>query len=863
LKLFLSLFLFYFAARANAQSVDANLKFEKIKGDFFGLDTSHVNLKNRNSNSPNSSYIAVKSIATNTKSSLIVFVSNQVLRETSKLNFRPDNSIEDLSFAITKEQKYELFLPQATKDYDIEVFCNTKSMGFIAIRVMQPIVYLIKVIPIQNTRINSSKIQTELNSIFQFVNIQFKIQLVQPRIVQKGKNDKLNNPNASRTSYTSQMHEIRDAYFTKNPQKDNNPCYFLIDEFVNHELDGFSVRSKSLGFIKTGSAKTIARLISHEFTFGYASTNVRDTTRLLNFETNAIDNEEAWNQLRNIPAIGSFYDDYENVASSNGLIAYYFWKTNTDGSIKIENGNFLESIKRPYKKNTYSYHLEIRHFFYKVLFTVKKWDINSLHFLSLVVTSLFWFKFRKKLKQSKFYLAAKRSWIFTSTIRICFLFFTLSFLFFTFILIDKGYALYEIKAGKIQEFTGLKSYAVVQKISETVHPKRKSEKAIGSEFIIQKGRYYEVKHVEQVCYFKAILNEQQKIVELRFVAASQELKLKNNKQSIKSQSHYQVVDCFTQKGEFISQNVYNHLGQDITNKLMLKDIPKRILVFVNGYRPTSLSNSLDKNIADIGRKGLEYPETFNNLYAYDRYNYWHPWGEIDALFSNRLNPSEVYYADGHHSVETSNYRSLLNFSYNSTVYPKRCSNKRHHCTTTTLVKNNLFKSKTVQTYSLLPVQSNARGFATRKKNGIIAGRNLLQLLNELPNTSKNDTLFIIAHSMGFAYSLGMIEVMRGNINFGSFYIIAPENAKAGRVIPKEWQSVHQYGSNFNKGERDAPCLQDGVAPQTPVAGIQKNQRIYTPMVNYTKKGFFDSHFIGYFTWIFDIKPTEQGAIKQH
>ncbi len=430
-------------------------------------------------------------------------------------------------------------------------------------------------------------------------------------------------------------------------------------------------------------------------------------------------------------------------------------------------------------------------------------------------------------------------------------------------MIDKGYALYEVKAGEIQEFAGFKPYAVVQKISETVHPKRKSEKDIGSEFIIQKGRQYEVKHVEQVCYFKAIVDENQKITELRFVAASQALKLRNNKLTIQSQSHYQVVDCYTQKGEFISQNVYNHLGTDITNKLMLKDIPKRILVFVNGYRPTSLSNSLDKNIADIERKGLEFPETFNNLYNYDRYNYWRPWGEIDVLLSKRINPSEAYYADGHHSVETSNYRSLLNFSYNSAVYPKRCGIKRHHCKTTTLVKNTLFKSRTVQTYSLLPIKSNSTGFENRKKNGEIAGRNLLQLLNELPNTSKNDTLFIVAHSMGFAYSLGMIEVMRGHINFGSFYIIAPENAKAGTVIPKEWQSIFQYGSNFNKGERDAPCLQDGVAPQTSVAGIQKNQRIYTPATNYTKKGFFDSHFIGYFTWILDIKPTEKGAIKQY
>ena len=846
-----------------AQSVTTQLSFKQTSEDVFGLDTSFVTLYSRNKAVKLTKYVAVKSIPANTKSSFYLIDKNGLFKDNAKLEFHLKDATESINFNLTNENQYELQLPASLIDYTIEILYDNNPLGLIAIRVLPPIVYSIRIIPTQTTRYNCIKIEQELNSLFRFANIKFQLTSVQPRIIQKGQTDKFDNPNASRTAYTAQMHEVRDLYFAKHPQKDDNPCYFLTEGFVHEALEGFSVRSKSLGFIKTGTSKSIARIIANEFCYGYAAVNTKDTSHALDFRSNIINNEEAWNQIRNIPAIGSFYDDYENVASSNGLIAYYFWKTNRDGSIKIENGNFLESIKRPYKKNTYSYHLEIRHFFYKVLFTVKKWDINLLHFLSFLVTCVFWLKFRKKLKQSKFYLAATKSWIFTSTIRICFLLFALSLMFFTFLLIDKGYSLYEIKAGKIQEFTGLKPYTVIQKISEIVHPKRKSEKAIGSEFIIQKGRFYEVKHVEQVCYFKAMLNEQQKIVELRFVAASQELKLRNNKLTIKSQSHYQVVDCYTQKGEFISQNVYNHLGTDITNKLMLKDIPKRILVFVNGYRPTSLSNSLDKNIADIERKGLEYPETFNNLYNYDRYNYWHPWGEIDVLLSKRINPSGVYYADGHHSVETSNYKSLLNFSYNSAIYPKRCGVKRHHCKTTTLVKNALFKSKTVQTYSLLPIKSNSAGFELRKKNGIIAGRNLLQLLNELPNTSKNDTLFIIAHSMGFAYSLGMIEVMRGNINFGSFYIIAPENANAGRVIPKEWQSVFQYGSNFNKGERDAPCLQDGVAPQTPVAGIQKNQRIYTPVVNYTKKGFFDSHFIGYFTWILDIQPNAKGAVKQH
>jgi hypothetical protein len=147
-------------------------------------------------------------------------------------------------------------------------------------------------------------------------------------------------------------------------------------------------------------------------------------------------------------------------------------------------------------------------------------------------------------------------------------------------------------------------------------------------------------------------------------------------------------------------------------------------------------------------------------------------------------------------------------------------------------------------------------------NGQIAGRSLLQELNEIPNKSENDTLYIVAHSMGYAYALGMIKELRGRISFGGLYIIAPENAFCGRIRPKEWKEVWQYGSNFNKGKEDAPCLQDGVAPQTAVSGLTNAQRCYIPPGLYATKGYFDSHFIGYYSWIFNIHQGHKGAIRQ-
>jgi hypothetical protein len=55
---------------------------------------------------------------------------------------------------------------------------------------------------------------------------------------------------------------------------------------------------------------------------------------------------------------------------------------------------------------------------------------------------------------------------------------------------------------------------------------------------------------------------------------------------------------------------------------------------------------------------------------------------------------------------------------------------------------------------------------------------------------------------------------------------------------------------------------DGVAPQVKVGGITQKQRAYIPLNLYQQKGFFDSHFVGYYTWIFDLEKNSAGFIPQ-
>jgi hypothetical protein len=117
--------------------------------------------------------------------------------------------------------------------------------------------------------------------------------------------------------------------------------------------------------------------------------------------------------------------------------------------------------------------------------------------------------------------------------------------------------------------------------------------------------------------------------------------------------------------------------------------------------------------------------------------------------------------------------------------------------------------------------------------------------------------------MGYAYSLGIIEELRGKIQFGACYILAPENASSGKIIQKEWREVWQYGAKLTGPGKNKPCQQDGVAPQVAVKGLSKENRVYFPKNQIHKMGYFQSHFVGYYTWILDIPKGEKGHVVGH
>ena len=75
----------------------------------------------------------------------------------------------------------------------------------------------------------------------------------------------------------------------------------------------------------------------------------------------------------------------------------------------------------------------------------------------------------------------------------------------------------------------------------------------------------------------------------------------------------------------------------------------------------------------------------------------------------------------------------------------------------------------------------------------------------------------------------------------------------------DWQEFYQYGSNLGEINADKKWLQDGVAPQFGVGNMQ-GHRVFIPNKdaagNDVPKGYFNSHSIGNYGWVFKILPTD-------
>ncbi len=716
------------------------------------------------------------------------------------------------------------------------------------------------VVPLVETALNVDSLSRYMNSVF--AQAQLGIHLSIDPIF---KDDDIDpevpfvNPSVDFDRYTDQMHQLRDRYFEENPDASKNAYYvFVVPGFNNETIEGYNVVNKSISFVKNSENtwrmyRTIAQQLGSSvgalrFIGGEDQPQKGTTQNLMDLGIGVRLIHEQWESIQRNCHAFSIYDDYEDVRTTGGLIAYYFWEENDKGEIVAKNGKLFSQVKMPFKRNHYSYYQNITSIFFKPLFTVLSFRINTIHFIVFIAVCVLIYYLRKWLFR-KGKMANRSRWLrFGANLGVLIFFGFVAYQ--TFLLVNRGYRLFEMKGGEITEMEGASLSEMRLAIENGIKPEVLSEEKLGSELFVKKKGKWMLERRKNVLYFNQYKRNDE--VYYTLVKDSDSLVVSTMDYAEKAESHYIVIN-YLSDGKVEKQRLFNHLRVEITSKITLPNPKKRILLFVNGYRPTSNGNSFEATFDSIMKKGLEHANSNNLIYDHDRYNYWEIWNEMNKRFESKINPGETFYADGHHSVSTSNHRGLVEFTTLSQEYPNRCKNpKKHVCQD---VEGDM-------TYEMFNLKPNKKGFEERRRNGRIAGRNLYQMLNEIPNQSFDDTLYIVAHSMGYAYALGITDELRGKINFGGFYILAPENAESGKVNMAEWKEIWQYGSDFDENKFISPCLLDGIAPQTKAGGLNKENRVFIPDNLYKRKGFFDSHFVGYYTWIFKLDEDEPGYIRQ-
>lgn len=854
----LVLFVLSFCSISFAQrfvQLDTTTHFDRSK--HIEWNDNYESISNEDSTKLVVSYLSVRGDS----SSTVGFVWKNIPSENrSKIEFFIDTFQLEIQKASLLSDTAILILPARQDNYSLQVQSqNGKIIAKLNVKVFLYHDVDVVIVPLVKTKLNREDLSVYLNSIFGQaqlgVNVKiepvFKHDEIDPKKL-------LDNPSTNFDQYTDQMHLLREYFFDKNFNANKSAYYvFIVPGFVNDQIDGYTVLKKAISFVKVQSSDSLQnyRSIAHQLgaSIGALSSSWSNegpergtTSNLMDDGVGSKLTSFQWESIhRNCHAF-SFYDDYEDVRTNGGLIAYYLWSENKRGEILSNDGRLFTQLKMPFKRNHYSYHQNITNVFFKPLFSVLSFRINTIHFIALILVFAAVFILRKRLFRR---LKDRSRWLkFGTNLGIFCLFVFLVYQSFFFV--NRGYRFFELKGGEVTEMKNSSMQQMRLAIEKGIKPEVLAEDQLGSELFVKKKGKWMLKRRKNVLYFNQYKRKGQTYY--KFITDSDSLTISTKGYAEKAQSHYIVINYLEDK-KIKKQRVFNHLRVEITPKITLPNPTKRILLFVNGYRPTANGNSFEATFDSILKKGLEHQNSNNLIYDNDRYNYWESWNEMNLRFQARINPGETFYADGHFSVETSNHRSLVDFTTLSQNYPKRCKNpKKHVCQD---VEGEM-------TYKSFNLSSNKKGFTERRKNGRIAGRNLFQMLNEIPNRSEDDTLFIVAHSMGYAYSLGIIDELRGKINFGGFYIIAPENAEAGKVNMAEWEEIWQYGSDFNENKFKSPCLLDGIAPQTKAGGLKSRNRAFIPDDLYKKKGFFDSHFVGYYTWIFKLPNDVPGYIKQ-
>lgn len=340
---------------------------------------------------------------------------------------------------------------------------------------------------------------------------------------------------------------------------------------------------------------------------------------------------------------------------------------------------------------------------------------------------------------------------------------------------------------------------------------------------VLKNGIWSFQKAKRVLYF--VSNEEGK---LKFLNSSDTLLWFKSQNKFYANGNLKVI-LHIANNEIIGQDVYTMQGVKILENAISK--PKNYLLLFSGYR---------------GPKKEDDPSD-NLITNYDRFTYWY---KLDNYFIDRIKPDKTLYLDGSFSIRTSEMKTRWKFMWH---YVRWMTTRRER--------------KAARLYKRYLNHLNTEGFNERVKEGVVAA-NVFKA-NFLPLDKKNnlDTLYIVSHSMGYAYSIGFLQNLNSNFVFGNYYALAPESGPSGAPDWSLFKACFQYGCQFSESGVKNLYKTDGIAPQFEAKGLstancKQKGRLYKPE-DWVVDGFVDSHMVYGLYWIFEtIKVNQLGYVQR-
>lgn len=269
----------------------------------------------------------------------------------------------------------------------IYAWYNNQKIGKLNIISLNKVNKKVVLVPV-NGASTAGITQQGLNDIYKQANAGFNLTTA-PNFTFVLGNDGLEEADAKLMSkYSAEMRALRDAYKKKDSLYDKNAYYlFIVPNFSNPQLNGYMVRGRAVGFVKTGVTSTdVAHELAHgafklEHTFPAIAKGT--SNNLLDYSNNTHLSKSQWLNIQNPSGDLTWFDDEEDGSALNPACNFdvsnkYIYAPNGKLFLSPANSKILQISLGAYGVNGFVYWIEVNGVKYDARIPIRNYGLQEV-----------------------------------------------------------------------------------------------------------------------------------------------------------------------------------------------------------------------------------------------------------------------------------------------------------------------------------------------------------------------------------------------------------------------------------------------------------------------------------------------------